>query len=153
MTMPKFEPAAWLYFHSRQTPELDLCFEQPLCVKSFDTDVTWKKSLHTSDQLAEAYEAGKREQAAQIERLHSALCEIAGSKSLTATPTQFYQHLQRVASDATITPPDNQALEQFAARVRDQCFDALDPDKYPNECDKSMVYHCKLAIRAIKEIP
>jgi hypothetical protein len=40
---------------------------------------------------------------AEIERLLCVLGEIAGSKSLTATPTQFYQHLQRIASDATMT--------------------------------------------------
>ena len=40
---------------------------------------------------------------AEIERLLCVLAEIAGSKSLTATPTQFYQHLQRIASDATMT--------------------------------------------------
>ena len=43
--------------------------------------------------------------------------------------------------------------QQLAERVREQCFDALDPDKYPNECDKSMVHNCRLAIRAIKELP
>jgi FKBP-type peptidyl-prolyl cis-trans isomerase (trigger factor) len=32
--------------------------------------------------------------------LRDALAEIADSKSLTATPTQFYQHLQRIASNA-----------------------------------------------------
>jgi hypothetical protein len=32
--------------------------------------------------------------------LRAALVEIADSKSLTATPTQFYQHLQRVACRA-----------------------------------------------------
>ena len=40
------------------------------------------------------------------DRLLDVMCEIAGSKSLTATPTQFYQHLQRIASDATITNPE-----------------------------------------------
>ena len=43
---------------------------------------------------------------ADRDRLLSIMCEIAGSKSLTATPTQFYQHLQRIASDATITKPE-----------------------------------------------
>lgn len=43
---------------------------------------------------------------ADRDRLLSIMCEIAGSKSLTATPTQFYQHLQRIASDATITNPE-----------------------------------------------
>ena len=43
---------------------------------------------------------------ADRDRLLSVMCEIAGSKSLTATPTQFYQHLQRIASDATITNPE-----------------------------------------------
>ena len=42
---------------------------------------------------------------AERDRLLGIMCEIAGSKSLTATPTQFYQHLQRIASDATITNP------------------------------------------------
>ena len=46
---------------------------------------------------------------ADRDRLLDVMCEIAGSKSLTATPTQFYQHLQRIASDATITNPE--ALE------------------------------------------
>jgi hypothetical protein len=54
-----------------------------------------EKATELQQQLAE------REK--QIARLLSALCEIAGSKSLTATPTQFYQHLQRIASDATMT--------------------------------------------------
>ena len=31
------------------------------------------------------------------------LGDTAGSKSLTATPTQFYQHLQKLAGDATLT--------------------------------------------------
>jgi chromosome segregation ATPase len=35
------------------------------------------------------------------------LSEIAGSKSLTATPTQFYQHLQRIAAKATAGPFDD----------------------------------------------
>ena len=38
-----------------------------------------------------------------IERMRSALGDIAGSKSLTAMPTQFYQHLQKLAGDATLT--------------------------------------------------
>ena len=46
---------------------------------------------------------------ADRDRLLDVMGEIAGSKSLTATPTQFYQHLQRIASDATITNPE--ALE------------------------------------------
>lgn len=43
---------------------------------------------------------------ADRDRLLEVMCEIAGSKSLTATPTQFYQHLQRIASDATIINPE-----------------------------------------------
>ena len=38
--------------------------------------------------------------------MRETLSEISGSKSLTATPTQFYQHLQRIAAKATGGPYD-----------------------------------------------
>jgi hypothetical protein len=36
----------------------------------------------------------------EFDKLREALVEIAELKSLTATPTQFYQHLQRIARRA-----------------------------------------------------
>ena len=56
---------------------------------------------------------------ADRDRLLGIMCEIAGSKSLTATPTQFYQHLQRVASDATITNPEALAATEPRRRNAD----------------------------------
>ena len=53
------------------------------------------------------------ERAATVERaeaLRAALSEIAGSKSLTATPTQFYQHLQRLAAKALNADAQNEGL-------------------------------------------
>jgi len=42
------------------------------------------------------------------ERYHAALVDIAGSKSITATPTQFCRELQRMASDALAEFPKPQ---------------------------------------------
>lgn len=53
------------------------------------------------------------ERAATVERaeaLRAALSEIADSKSLTATPTQFYQHLQRLAAKALNADAQNEGL-------------------------------------------
>lgn len=46
----------------------------------------------------------------RAEALRAALSEIAGSKSLTATPTQFYQHLQRLAAKALNADAQNEGL-------------------------------------------
>ncbi len=91
-------------------------------------------------------------QAAQIEMMREALENIKWHRKPGGSPSKYAYEVEIMADKALSTTPD-QALEQFAARVRDQCFDALDPDKYPNECDKSMVHNCRLAIRAIKELP
>ena len=46
-------------------------------------------------------------------------------------------------------------VEAFYKAAQNEAYEkalnALDPDKYPNECDKSMVHNCKLAIRKLKE--
>lgn len=44
---PAQEPVAWIYFHSRMEPNVDVQFEEPEIKKSFDYDVTWKKPLYT----------------------------------------------------------------------------------------------------------
>lgn len=60
-----------------------------------DEDVEYIRADLVNQQLA-------AEQAV-IERMQRALGDIAGSKSLTATPTQFYRRLQKLAGDANRT--------------------------------------------------
>jgi hypothetical protein len=45
---PEQEPVAWLYFHNRAEPQLDVQLEEPDCIKSFPDDVVWKKPLYTT---------------------------------------------------------------------------------------------------------
>ncbi len=92
------------------------------------------------------------------DRLLSVMCEIAGSKSLTATPTQFYQHLQRIASDATITPPHDEALQAFAAKVREQAIAACAEVRVIVDGNHQWTAlhvqdQCIEAIRHLKELP
>lgn len=70
MTMPKFEPVAWR-FTAPGITKLD----------NWPHGGKWHE-LFTSDQLTEAYEAGKREQAAELE---AARAEIAHWKNNHAT--------------------------------------------------------------------
>ena len=47
-SQPEQEPVAWLYFHNRAEPQLDVQLEEPDCIKSFPDDVVWKKPLYTT---------------------------------------------------------------------------------------------------------
>ena len=50
-------------------------------------------------------------------------------------------------------PQDTSALEAMIQKagevMRERCFAACNADKYPNECDKSIAYDCRLAIRTL----
>ena len=54
---------------------------------------------------------------------------------------------------ALALPQDTSALEAIVQKagevMRERCFDACNADKYPNECDKSIAYDCRLTIRAL----
>ncbi len=69
MTMPKFEPVAWLFKglkpgYRTEFASIDPCESQTWPA---DNGMVWNKSeLYTSDQLAEAYEAGKRDALAEL---------------------------------------------------------------------------------------
>ena len=45
MLIKLLEPAAWLYYHNRGEPQLDVQIDEPDCIKSFPDDVVWKKPL------------------------------------------------------------------------------------------------------------
>ena len=113
MTIPRFDPVAQVVeelgtgkkviFNSNKA-----LYETPLWIKLF-----------SEAQLTEAYEAGKREQAAQIEMMREALGHALNG-------LLYYHHAKLVkrgidvANEALSISPD-QALEQFAAKVRSQC--------------------------------
>ena len=54
---------------------------------------------------------------------------------------------------ALALPQDTSALAAVVQKagevIRERCFDACNADKYPNECDKSIAYDCRLTIRAL----
>lgn len=66
-------------------------------------DAQFKAGEESRDAEVETLRQQLADMAKDRDRLLDVMGEIAGSKSLTATPTQFYQHLQRIASDATMT--------------------------------------------------
>lgn len=151
MTMPKFDPVARLITVS--LPDCDTVWartfdEYSQELSSSNPFVTGDESpLYTADQLAEAYEAGKLEQAAQIEMMRVALTD-ASNRFRTEL---FMQYAADAASALAAT--HDQALEQFAERVRGQCIDVcyeVGPKEYPN---KLITDGYVEAIRAIKELP
>ena len=82
---------------------------------------TTEATQSLTDRMIQEIESLRQQLAAMTadrDRLLDVMCEIAGSKSLTATPTQFYQHLQRIASDATITNPEALAATADLENVR-----------------------------------
>ncbi len=85
-------------------------------------------------------------QAAQIEMMREALEKCGTDLSLT------YKQIMNICTKALSTTPD-QALEQFAAKVREQCqMTCL--DKHANGNWKyDTREECAEAIRTIKELP
>lgn len=106
-------------------------------------------------QLAEAYEAGRLEQATQIEMMRQAIQALENDSEECLDFDECTSMLVPIDTfhaliDAMVLSPD-QALEQFAAKVRNQC---------DFECYKSNEYgfhrtylDISNGIRAIKELP
>ena len=92
-------------------------------------------------------------QAAQIEMMREALesCDSGDYSTGDVIYPSFNEHL---VEKALSTTPD-QALEQFAAKVREQCAKVCE-NEYPNtvfQTDQRAAINCANAIRAIKELP
>ncbi len=71
MTMPKFEPVAWLFKGLKPGYRTEFASIDPCESQTWPTDngMVWNKSeLYTSDQLAGAYEAGKRDASEDLEQ-------------------------------------------------------------------------------------
>ena len=87
-----------------------------------------------------------------------AACQLKDSalENITVVPPGLVttsHDMRRIAQSALASQLDNQALEQFAVKVRDQCIDAcyeVGPKEYPN---KLITDGYVEAIRAIKELP
>ena len=116
------------------------------------------KAFHWLDvKTAEAADLIEK-QSAQIEMLRSAILQFRNERALARAhavrSTAGYMAMQTAAIDAT---PD-QALEQFAAKVREQCEKACESE-YVTEVDaddavyNSAITYALRAIRAITEIP
>lgn len=116
-------------------------------------------SKETEADCLAAFNFGKREsavlierQAAQIEMMREALSDIADDyedrfdmNSPSTNPGMKY--VVKQSREALSTTPD-QALEQFAERVREQCAKVCDTaDKSTHPADLAN------ALRAIKELP
>ena len=107
---------------------------------------------HSSWQAADLIER----QAAQIEMMREALSKIEYLESANGC-IMSAGDCSSVATEALSTTPD-QALEQFAAKVREQCAKMCEAE-YVNVADgddevyNSAITHASRGIRAIKELP
>ena len=116
-------------------------------------------SKETEADCLAAFNFGKRESAVLIERqavqiemmreaLQHLLCDVGQTNSMLGAIK---------ARKALSTTPD-QALEQFAAKVREQCAEVCEAE-YVNVADgddevyNSAITHASRGIRAIKELP
>ncbi len=164
MTMPKFEPVAWRY---------DLTAgEYTFAEKRYlnETYAPRPTALYTADQLAEAYEAGKLEQAAQIEMLKAQMLRIIGEHyapndcySTGPLHGDFRDHsCPSCEGLEMLSAIQDQALEQFAAKVREQCAQlCLDLQGKMVSGGSSINYwkrnaapkDCAEAIRNLNELP
>ena len=100
-------------------------------------------------------------QAAQIEMMRSTLHGIVDADwrklEELASPEEFVRWAKSRANHVLSTTPD-QALEQFAVRVREQCAKMCEAE-YVNVADgddevyNSAITHASRGIRAIKELP
>ncbi len=91
-------------------------------------------------------------QAAQIEMMREALENIKWHRKPGGSPSKYAYEVEIMADKALSTTPD-QALEQFSAKVRDQCIGVcyeVGPKEYPN---KLITDGYVEAILAIKELP
>ena len=201
MTMPEFDPVAWRY----ELKASEYTFAEKRYLN--ETYAPRPTALHTAGQLAEAYEAGKREaseyieqaafekwlydkcppgdvesvqrqwlesyeyaelagkleQAAQIEMMREFIARApvssgvcccgesmeghSSSMNCSHTPVDLWDH--SVISVLSATP--DQALEQFAERVRDQCdFECYRSNEYGFHRTYLDISN---AIRNIKELP
>lgn len=158
MTMPKFTPVAWLRdkLDGGLSTMTDCCTNvvKEIWLKANPKNVErYTAPLYTADQLTEAYEAGKMEQAAQIEMTREAIEYLITwqVKNVDKWENSAYDFADRVLSKIT---PD-QALEQFAAKVREQCAQMLLNGSFLHDQSpaKLLATEAAKAIRAIKKLP
>jgi len=123
-------------------------------------------SKETEADCLAAFNFGKREsavlierQAAQIELMREALSDIADDyedrfdmNSPSTNPGMKYVVKQ---SRAALSATPDQALEQFAAKVREQCAQMLLSGSFLHDQSpvKLLSIEAAKAIRAIKELP
>ena len=155
MTMPEFDPVAWRY----ELKASEYTFAEKRYLN--ETYAPRPTALHTAGQLTEAYEAGKREASEDIEQ---AAFNFGKRESAVLIERQAVQiEMMREALGYRIDHPKvitalsttpNQALEEFAAKVREQCAKLCDDlvSDYPSRTDITAT-QCADAIRAIKELP
>ena len=114
----------------------------------------------TTEQYAEMVCLIER-QAAQIEMMREALKYLHTEKCdymrINKLGNPYLEHGTKLAVKALYATPD-QALEQFAAKVREQCAEVCEAE-YVNVADgddevyNSAITHASRGIRAIKELP
>ncbi len=85
-------------------------------------------------------------QAAQIEMMREALENIKWHRKPGGSPSKYAYEVEIMADKALSTTPD-QALEQFSAKVREQCANKVYIHWFVSN---AQYWH---AIRAIKELP
>jgi len=137
MTIPEFKPIAW-------TNKQGDYFE---AVRKDTVFGSHTRPLYTSDQLAEAYEAGKREQAAELaaEQAKNAALRDALNRLQEACNGEDDNEFYAANSAATkylSAPSDTSALEAMIAKagekMREKCANLCDDSaKSLSACPKS----------------
>lgn len=174
MTMPKFEPVAYV----------DEDDDNKWATLVDDLDIKLNAPLYTAAQLTEAYEAGKRDQAAEleaaraeIERKMSAgqfvLEQLAAEQVKNVGLRELVKHFALIdlgrnllpgdfglwvlrARKAIATPSDTSSLEAIVKKagevMRENCITAAGPeDSYQDDWIRAKIDACD-AIRAIPAV-
>ena len=118
-----------------------------------DTEIERLKAEHaTAYKLVDYWQKKSASIQAREQQLRAALVIVDN-----AGDDEWYPYTPERAKTAigkTIAlPQDTSALEAMIQKagevMRERCFAACNADKYPNECDKSIAYDCRLAIRTL----
>lgn len=164
MTMPKFEPVAWLRdtLDGGLSTMTDCCTNvvKEIWLKANPKNVErYTAPLYTADQLTEAYEAGKQDQAAELEAARAEIERLenqvqARDAELWGRTQKILQLEQQLAAEQA----NNVELLDFIARAQVSsgvccCGEPIDGHSSPMSCGHSPVDMWDHAVRKLLDDP
>ena len=164
MTMPKFEPVAWLRdtLDGGLSTMTDCCTNvvKEIWLKANPKNVErYTAPLYTADQLTEAYEAGKQDQAAELEAARAEIERLenqvqARDAELWGRTQKILQLEQQLAAEQA----KNVGLRDFIARAQVSsgvccCGEPIDGHSSPMSCGHSPVDMWDHAVGKLLDAP